>query len=360
LLAIANLNSEKMSAQTSNHAPRRQGFCRLTRDDAAPMTRAKPPLAASLSVQVADFMCMLKGLEPGLQTRVERQEILVPALSCFTLGGNAMASTNKLFAGPIPEIYDHLLVPLIFEAYAAGLAERITALHPRRVLEIAAGTGALTRAIASRLDAEASIVATDLNQPMLDRATARQRTDHRIVWQQADALSLPFADQSFDAVACQFGVMFFPDRIRGYREVLRVVKPGGSFWFNSWDRISHNDFPHIVSQTLETLFPDDPPRFMATTPHGYHDVEKIRSDLTEAGFHAISIETLDQRSRAGSAGDVARAFCQGTPLRHEIEARAPSGLEAATRACAAALLRHFGSGAIEGKIQAHVVYAARR
>src|SRR6266571_146538 len=145
-----------------------------------------------------------------------------------------MAATDKLFAGSIPEIYDRFLVPLIFESYAADLAERVAKLGPQNVLETAAGTGVLTRAIAARLPAHARIVATDLNQPMLDHAAARQPGDGRVSWRQADALALPFDDQAFDVVACQFGVMFFPDQVQGYREARRVLKRGGQFFFNVW------------------------------------------------------------------------------------------------------------------------------
>lgn len=272
-----------------------------------------------------------------------------------------MAETDKLFAGPIPEIYDRLLVPLQFEGYADDLAERVAALDPHHVLEIAAGTGALTRAMASRLDGTARIVASDLNQAMLDKAVGKQGGgEPRIVWQQADALALPFQDQSFDIVACQFGVMFFPSKAQGYAEAYRVLRPGGHFLFNAWDRISVNDFPQVVSDAVQAIFPDDPPRFMERTPHGYNDPEVIRQDLTAAGFHAVAIETLGRKSRADSARTVATAFCQGTPLRSEIEARAPSGgVDLATHAATEALARRFGAGPIEGRIRAHIVSARR-
>ncbi len=172
-----------------------------------------------------------------------------------------MAATDKLFGGSIPEVYDRLLVPLIFEAYASDLADRIARADPQHVLEVAAGTGALTRAIASRLPAHVRIVATDLNQPMIDHAAARQSRDARIAWRQADALALPFEEQSFDVVACQFGAMFFPDKVQGYREVRRVLKRGGHFIFNVWDRIAENEFADVVTEALALLFPQDPPRF---------------------------------------------------------------------------------------------------
>jgi ubiquinone/menaquinone biosynthesis C-methylase UbiE len=271
-----------------------------------------------------------------------------------------MTTSDKLFTGPISEIYDRLLVPLLFDVYAADLAERIAGLKPRHVLEIAAGTGALTRAMASRLNGTARIVASDLNQAMLDRAAARQSNGAAIIWQQADALALPFEDQSFDLVACQFGAMFFPDKVQGYREAHRVLRPGGHFLFNAWDQISENDFPQVVSDAVQAVFPDDPPRFMERTPHGYHDAGTIRQDLLAAGFQAIMIEAVSRTSRARSAQEVAVAYCQGTPLRGEIETRSPSGgLEAATRAAAEALTRRFGPGPIEGRIRAHVISALR-
>jgi ubiquinone/menaquinone biosynthesis C-methylase UbiE len=268
-----------------------------------------------------------------------------------------MAATDKLFAGSIPEIYDRLLVPLIFESYARDLAARVAVVEPQDVLETAAGTGVLTRAIAARLPAQARIIATDLNQPMLDRASERQSHDGRIKWRQADALALPFEDQTFDVVACQFGAMFFPDKVQGYREARRVLKRGGHFFFNVWDRISENEFADVVTEALATLFPQDPPRFMARIPHGYHDVEMIRKELTAAGFMDISVETVDDTSSASSPRDPAIAYCQGTPLRNEIETRDASRLEDATKEAAQALASRFGSGPIEGRIRAHVIDA---
>jgi ubiquinone/menaquinone biosynthesis C-methylase UbiE len=270
-----------------------------------------------------------------------------------------MVATDKVFAGSIPEIYDRFMVPLIFEPYALDLAGRLAKTEPREVLETAAGTGVLTRAIASHLPAFARIVATDLNQPMLDHAAARQSGDGRIAWRQADALALPFEDQSFDAVICQFGAMFFPDKLQGYKEAYRVLKPGGRFFFSVWDRISENEFADTVTEALAVLFPNDPPRFMARTPHGHHDVERIRAELNSTGFAHISIDAVEKRSRASSAGDVAFAYCQGTPLRGEIEARDPTRLEDATKQATEALARQFGGGAIEGRIRAFVITAAR-
>ena len=273
-----------------------------------------------------------------------------------------MVATDKLFSGSIPEIYDRLMVPLIFEPYARDLAERVARAEPRDVLETAAGTGVLTRAIGARLPAHSRpahtrIVATDLNQPMLDHAATKQSYREGVTWRQADALALPFENQEFDVVACQFGVMFFPDKIKGYKEARRVLKPDGRFLFNVWDRISENEFADVVTEALSTLFPRDPPLFLARTPHGYHDVERIRDELTAAGFADISIDTVDHRSRAESSRVPAFAYCQGTPLRSEIEARDAALLEEATKVAATALARRFGNGPIDGRIRAHVITA---
>ena len=269
-----------------------------------------------------------------------------------------MSVTDKVFAGSIPEFYDTCMVPLIFEGYAADLARRVAATDPLDVLETAAGSGVVTRALAPLLARNARYTVSDLNQPMLDRAKSRQGADARIVWRQADALDLPFEDRSFDAACCQFGVMFFPDRVAGYREALRFLRPGGRFLFNVWDRIESNDFARVVTEAAAAVFPHDPPRFLARTPHGYHDVGLIEVELRAAGFSSIEILTIDGRSEAASARDAAIAFCQGTPLRNEIEARDPSALATVTDRAAEAFARAFGAGPVSGKIQGHVVVAS--
>jgi ubiquinone/menaquinone biosynthesis C-methylase UbiE len=268
-----------------------------------------------------------------------------------------MVATDKVFAGSVPEIYDRFMVPLIFEPYALDLAERIAAAKPQQVLETAAGTGVLTRALAARLPGDARIVATDLNPPMIEQAKVSQPGGRPIEWQHADALKLPFTDQSFDAVACQFGAMFFPDKVQGYKEARRVLKPGGRFCFNVWDTIATNEFADVVTQVLAEMFPQDPPLFMARTPHGHHDTGLIREQLAAAGFSDISVDAVEHRSKAPSPRHPAVAYCQGTPLRNEIEARDASRLEEATNRATEALARRFGNGPVDGRIRAYVITA---
>jgi SAM-dependent methyltransferase len=268
--------------------------------------------------------------------------------------------TDKVFAGSIPGLYESHLVPLIFEPYAADLANRLVSRSPARVLEIAAGTGVVTRKLASVLPESVSIVATDLNQPMLDLALA-VGTARPVEWRQADAMQLTFQDGTFDAVICQFGVMFFPEKAKAFAEARRVLRPGGVFVFNAWDRIEENEFADTVTKALESVFPGNPPRFMARVPHGYCDRSTIERDLASAGFAASpAISTVAERSRASSPRIPAIAYCQGTPLRNEIEARDAARLGEATDIAAQAIARRFGPGAVDGKIQAHIVSVERR
>ncbi len=267
--------------------------------------------------------------------------------------------SDKAFTGSIAALYESHLVPLIFEPYAAGMANRLASRPLTGVLEIAAGTGVVTRSLATVLPESVAIVATDLNQPMLDQAAAIG-TRRPVQWRQADAMQLPFDDGVFDAVVCQFGAMFFPDKAKAFSEARRVLRPGGVFAFNVWDRIEENEFADTVTTAMASLFPADPPRFLARTPHGYSDHRTIERDLAMGGFTAApQISTIAARSRAPSCRIPAVAYCQGTPLRNEIEARDASRLDKATDIATEALARRFGRGAVDGKIQAHIVAVER-
>jgi len=265
------------------------------------------------------------------------------------------SGVDTAFTGSVAQCYERFLVPLIFEAYAADIAKRVVQVAPERVLELAAGTGVVTRNLAAMLDPATRIVGTDLNPAMIAEA-ARIGTARPVEWRELDAMQLPFGDASFDAVVCQFGVMFLPDRPRAYAEARRVLRAGGLFAFNAWSAIDRNDFAAAVQDALAETFPDDPPMFMTRTPHGYHDAAHIARDLSAAGFASPpQIGTVAFTSRAASPRIAAVAYCEGTPWRGEIEARSPGGLERATRAAEAELARRFGDGPIEGRIEALVV-----
>lgn len=264
-----------------------------------------------------------------------------------------MLRTDAAFAGSIPEFYDRCLGPFLFEPYAEDLAGRAATRGARHILETAAGTGIVTAALARALP-EAEIVATDLNPDML-RVAARKLDSPRVTFVPADAQALPFPDSGFDLVVCQFGAMFFPDRIAAYREARRVLRPGGTFLFNVWDRLEANPASQAVSDAVASLFPDDPPGFLRRVPFGFHDKSAIDADLRAAGFTAVEAQTLGKRSR-GSARDLAPGLCQGSPLRAEIEARAPDRLDEATEAALAALVRLHGDP-VDAPMSAHILTA---
>ena len=267
-----------------------------------------------------------------------------------------MSDADSLFGGSIPEIYDAYLGPMLFEPFARELAKRVSG-SSGVLLELGAGTGRLTRALADAAP-HARIVATDLNRPMLDRA-ARVVASRRVEWWQADAQTLPFADGGFDAVLSQFTVMFFPDKPAAFAEARRVLRPGGRFVFNVWEDLGANDLQAIAHQVVGACFPDDPPKFLARTPFGYHDREVIRSALAGAGFKSIDFETVRRETASPSAFDAAFGFCNGTPLRAEIEARDPARLASVTEAVAEAIRRRFGDGPVVGHGQALAVDARR-
>lgn len=266
--------------------------------------------------------------------------------------------SDAVFAGSVPEVYDRCLVPLIFELYADDLVERTARLAPRSVLEIAAGTGVVTRALASGLDASVEITASDLNPDMIEHAEALG-TARPVAWRHADVMHLPFPDNSFDVVVCQFSVMFFPDRPAAYAEINRVLRAEGTFVFSVWDEIANNEFAAVVTEAVGELFPDDPPLFLPRTPHGYHDDTTIRSDLAAAGFtERVTVEALEHRSRASTADLPAIAYCQGTPLRNELEQRDRTRLHEATAHATKRLSERFGSTDLDSKIRGFVITAA--
>jgi ubiquinone/menaquinone biosynthesis C-methylase UbiE len=266
-----------------------------------------------------------------------------------------MTASDTAFAGSIPAVYDRYLGPLLFEPYAEEVARRARDVAAGHVLETAAGTGIVTAAL-SRALSDAHILATDLNQAMLDVAAGRVRSD-RVTFEAADAQDLRFVDDMFDLVVCQFGVMFYPDRVRGNAEARRVLREHGRYIIVIWDKLEHNPVSQAVHDTLAQLFPGDPPAFLARTPFGYGDPAAIEADLHAAGFDEIDIDTVTLNSRPISARDAAIGLCQGTPLRAEIEQRDPQGLARATDAVAEALKRFEENGRITAPMSAHVVTA---
>jgi SAM-dependent methyltransferase len=230
-----------------------------------------------------------------------------------------IVSTASEFTGSIPATYDRCLGPVLFEPYAADLVGRVQARQDLRVLELACGTGILTRQLRHALPSSASLLATDLNEAMVSYASAAV-TSPGIEWRTADAQALPFADGSFDVVLCQFGMMFLPDKPQGFREAHRVLAADGVLLANVWHSMDANPFARAMHTRLAGLFPDDPPRFFET-PYGYHDTEQLRADMAAGGWQRIHLEDVSRQSASPSAAELTTGFVRGSPLTHELRTR---------------------------------------
>lgn len=268
-----------------------------------------------------------------------------------------MSLTDTVFDGSIPAAYDRYLGPLLFEPYAEEVARRARVFTPGHVLETAAGTGIVTQVLHEALT-DANIVSTDLNPAMLDVAAKRVRSD-KVTFECADAQDLRFADETFDLVVCQFGVMFFPDKVKANAEVRRVLRNGGRYLAVIWDRLERNPASKIVNDALTELYPDDPPAFLTRMPFGYADPGAIEQDMRAAGFDDVQVETVALSSRPTSARNAAVGLVTGCPLSSEVQERDPDGLQRAVDAAAQALEALNGPSGFESRLSAHIVTATR-
>ncbi len=260
------------------------------------------------------------------------------------------------FTGGIPTAYDRHLGPVIFEPYARDLARRIPIHEGVRVLETACGTGIVTRRMLDHLPTSGRLVATDLNQAMVDFAKAALPHDLRLEWRTADAQSLPFPDASFDAYVMQFGIMFVPDKLRAIKEAKRVLKPGGKLLLSSWDSFAKNPFGRITDQVLKSAFPEDPPTFYRT-PFGDHDPAEHQRRVEAAGFHDVKVEAVAFESMAESAEDFAKGLVRGNPVSIAIGERGGATHEEVEKLVVAALRRELGDRPVRNMLHAWVVSA---
>lgn len=265
-----------------------------------------------------------------------------------------MSSATTRFVGSIPELYDRHMGPVLFEPYAHDAARRLPA-DARRVLEVAAGTGRVTRQLLARLPADGELVASDLNPPMLEEAARRLGQDARLTFQQADAQALPFADRRFDTVVCQFGLMFVPDKGLALREMRRVLRPGGTLLLSTWDALERNPATVVLQDLVMQTFPDDPPLFMKT-PFSMTDPAELEALAREAGFAKVVVETVALTGESESAAHLATGLVRGNPLWNQLVERGAdaAAFEAAVRA---ALIRAFGDVPCRSALSAHVVTA---
>lgn len=268
-----------------------------------------------------------------------------------------MPDDPSAYVGSIPEQYDRNLGPLLFADYAEDISRRVAACQPRRVLEIAAGTGIVTRQLRNLLPDGVELTVTDLNPPMLEIARTKFRPEELVKFQPADAAALPFADNGFDVLVCQFGVMFFPDKDKSYREAVRTLVPGGRYLFSVWDSHRYNSFGRIVHEVAGRFFPADPPQFM-TVPFGYR-FELIKDSLIDAGFADIRAEVVRLQKRGTNLTSLARGQVYGTPLIDHIQQRGGFEAEQIVAALVQAYRREFGNDPATIPLQA-ILFSARK
>lgn len=269
--------------------------------------------------------------------------------------GSHVEKSHTQFTGSIPQHYDRYLGPVLFEPYARDLARRLEGPSPKRILELACGTGILTRELRARLP-KSSIVATDLNEAMIEYALTRPDAATGITWRAADMSALPLPDRTFDAVVCQFGMMFVPDKPAAIREARRVLAPGGTFLFNVWDSIERNRYARISQTVVERLFPEDPPSFYRT-PFGMHDGAEIRALVEAGGFSDVRIESVSLQSQAPSAAEFARGLVEGNPLFTLIQERGTVPVAKVREEVAQALADELGERPVRVALNAIVVEA---
>jgi ubiquinone/menaquinone biosynthesis C-methylase UbiE len=267
-------------------------------------------------------------------------------------------SSPVAFTGSVPKIYHTYLGPIIFEDYARDMVERLQPKAAERILELACGTGIVTRAIAKKMPAAATLMATDLNPAMLDVAKEVIGSDPKVQFQVADACTLPFLDKSFDTVVCQYGVMFFPDKVGSMREARRVLVPGGRYIFNVWDSLEHNPITRAVHEKLAELFPANPPQFLAQTPYGWSDRAEIERVTRAGGFSKVALETVGFACVSPSAEDAARAWVEGTPLRAALQERGVTDVSDVREAVAKVLAARFGEKPCRSTMRAVIVTAS--
>ncbi|HKR04526.1 MAG TPA: class I SAM-dependent methyltransferase [Bacteroidia bacterium] len=267
------------------------------------------------------------------------------------------STSNVAFTGNIPKIYDASLGPVFFEPYAIDMAQRLVKLNPASVLETAAGTGRVTAHLGNKLSIATKIIATDLNPGMLEVAK-KKVTGKNITWQQADAMDLPFKENNFDTVVCQFGIMFYPDKLKGMQEAFRVLKKEGTFLFNVWDKVDYNPMAKTAREIIMNFFENDPPAFY-NIPFGYNDTNEISSLLREAGFTNINFETVNKDAVAESAKKMSDGLVEGNPIANAIRERNPDAVSILEEKVTRELSEKFGSSPCKSVMQA-IVFTAQK
>ena len=266
------------------------------------------------------------------------------------------AKTNISFGGSIPKIYDEVLGPVYFEHYAVDIADRAARLNPRALLETACGTGRVTLNLRKKMPA-AQITATDINPDMLNIARNKQGMDN-IQWQQADATALPFADSTFDCVVNQFGIMFYPDKVKGIAEAWRVLKPGGTLIFNVWGKLENNGMSGTGREIITEFFKNDPHAFF-NIPYSMYDIEEVLTLVKQGGFADVTHEVVRKESVTDSAAVMSAGLVEGNPIANAIVERDPNAIEVLKKKVFETLVQRYGDHPCKTGMEA-IVYTAKK
>lgn len=269
-----------------------------------------------------------------------------------------MPESSASFTGDIPSHYDSGLGPVIFYNYADDMAARCHDHAPQNVLELAAGTGIVSQRLRRRLPPGCKLTVTDLNEPMLEVAKAKLSDTTNVAFQSADAMALPFADGSFDLIACQFGVMFFPDKSAAFHEAARVLKPGGHYLFSSWAPMARNPFAEIADTVAAQFFPNDPPGFYKV-PFHYGDPATVKADLSGEEWSETGHETVPLNKTIEDPEKFAEALVYGNPMIDEIRSRGGVDPDEVASAILDEMRDRFGPPPLRMPLEA-VIFTCRR
>jgi ubiquinone/menaquinone biosynthesis C-methylase UbiE len=265
--------------------------------------------------------------------------------------------------GSAPEMYQRYLVPAMTALWAIDLVDQAAPRPGERVLDVACGTGVVARVAAERVGSTGRVAALDINPGML--AVARSlpvAPGAGIEWHEGSVLALPFPDAAFDAVLCQLGLQFFPDRTAALREMRRVLAPEGRLAVSVFGPIEHTPATHALSNALDRHV--GPGASVAKrTEHELADTEALRTLVTSAGFRGVAIHTASKLARFPSPTDYVRIQLAATPLASLVAQQDASRREGLVGALiedvSAALAPYVGSDGLIAPWELHTVLATR-
>ena len=256
------------------------------------------------------------------------------------------------FAGSVPANYERYLGPFLFEPYALDLVSRLQDKKYPDILEIACGTGRVTAHLARSVKHD-TIIATDLNPDMIKVAKDIVQNDS-IKWMPADAMQLPFDDDSFDLVVMQFGIMFFPDKEKGLKEAYRVLRTGGKIIYSTWNKVETVKAIHEGRVVIESYFGDDPPKFYSV-PFSMYDDRELTTITRRAGFKSITTTLVKKEGVSPSSSDLAKGIVEGNPVYMAILEKDASLVNIIKDHVQKVLTEKFGAKDLRSPLEAWVV-----